>query len=536
MEAPQPFSVARMGSSASTKRKLNDEYFVQKVQLGTGSFGVVHRAIHKPSQADRAVKSIDKRRLELKPVHRLHLQREIEILRECVSHENIVKLYDWFEDDQYIHLVLEYCGGGDLGDKILQTKSNLPEKTACEWTYQILHAIEYLHSKNICHRDIKPENFLISSGTLKLSDFGMAIRCTTLLRDIAGTPAYQAPEIHNLNSLPAASGSDFTSVGYSKSVDLWACGVTLFVILSGGANPFVSKDKKLQLQDLKQGVVRFDELGRRGGRKGSDDYSVSRKPVGNAENLLRLLLTVDPTRRPAVADALAHPWFIECGLAAPPLQESRSMDSSLEASPPAMELILAAPRGKAASFELNIEEDDFGPSLKNYNKSPLSVPARLNSQTIGPGGGKEGKVVRCDKCGAFFYSQRGATGVCPECRVQLGYTLPADGIGVGTFVYFQKNKQWTGAKISKFVEQTGEFELEDGVRVAANAVAPPGRDTGPGAPWSKGTNVLYLSATYGTWLPAYIEGFSEGTRQYDLDVKAGVNGDKIRARVKRLTK
>ena len=75
--------------------------------------------------------------------------------------------------------------------------------------------------------------------------------------------------------------------------------------------------------------------------------------------------------------------------------------------------------------------------------------------------------------------------------------------------------------------------MEDGVRVAS--VAPPGRETGPGPAWPKGTNVVYLSGTYGTWLPAYVEGFNEQTRQYDLDVKAGVNADKIRARVKRLT-
>ena len=78
--------------------------------------------------------------------------------------------------------------------------------------------------------------------------------------------------------------------------------------------------------------------------------------------------------------------------------------------------------------------------------------------------------------------------------------------------------------------------MEDGVKVAATSVAPPGRDIGSGPAWPKGTNVVYLSATYGTWLPAYIEGFNESTRAYDLDVKAGVSADKIRARVKRITK
>ena len=528
---------------SSLKRKLNDEYFVQKVQLGTGSFGVVHRAIHKPSQEDRAVKSIDKRRLEMKPNFKTHLQREIEIMGECSSHANIVTLFDWFEDESAIHLVLEYCGGGDLGDKILQTRNQLTEKQACEWTYQILLAIAHLHSKKVCHRDIKPENFLIStpSNCLKLSDFGLAIRIDpkkSILRETAGTPAYQAPEIH--------AGS-----GYSLPVDLWAAGVTMFVILSGGVNPFVSKDNKLQLSDIRLGVVRFEDLmptfahvanveQKRnmfslGGRKTSSEESPRRKPhpLSNAESLLRMLLTVDSHKRITAMDALRHPWFVQHGLAeavkvVAPKPDVAAPETyvdeceSLEASPPTMEPILAQ-RDAASSFDLNISEVSDGAS-----KMPTY------GATIGPGGGKEGKVIRCDKCGAFFYSQRGQAVACPECRVSLGYLLPADGVQIGTLSFYTEKSGWVGSRITKFNDQTGEFVMDNGVKV--NAVAPPGRETGQGAPWSKGTSVVYLSGTYGTWLPAVIEGFNQQTRQYDLDVKCGVNADKIRARVKRLTK
>lgn len=573
----------KFGTRQSMKRKLEDEYFVQKVQLGSGSFGVVHRAIHKPTSQDRAVKSIDKRRLEMKPNHKQHLQREIEIMRECSSHANVVKLFDWFEDDHYIHLVLEYCGGGDFGDKILQCRTSITEKQACEWVYQILLAVDHLHSKGVCHRDIKPENFLISGiNTLKLSDFGLAIRIDpkkSSLRELAGTPAYQAPEIHNLNNLPASSGTDFSSTGYGLPVDLWACGVTLYTILSGGKNPFVSsRDNKLQLGDIRTGNVRFDELivtysiddiqsknsttltGRLWGSKnrGSNDPSNSPRfkpnPGSNAENLMRLLLTVDPSRRLTVGDALRHPWFVQHGLASPPPgspptvvhpaldRAQNSMDSSsLEASPPTMEPILADPRRHtASSFELNIEESSPG-------KSPGAIPSRnsggglqQSSMTIGPRGSTEGKVVRCDKCGSFFYSQRGQAVACPECRVQLGYALPPDGVALGMYVYYPSSggakTKWSGSRIAKFLDQSGDFEMEDGSRIAATSVAPPGRDVGSGPCWPKGTNVVYLSGTYGTWLPAYIEGFNEGTRTYDLDVKTGVSAEKIRARVKRITK
>ena len=566
------------------KRKLDDEYFVQKVQLGTGSFGVVHRAIHKPTSQDRAVKSIDKRRLELKPNHRQHLQREIEIMRECSSSNNVVKLYDWFEDDHFIHLVLEYCGGGDFGDKIQQCRTSITEKQACEWMYQILLAVDHLHSKGVCHRDIKPENFLISSekNILKLSDFGLAIRTDgkrSSLRDLAGTPAYQAPEIHNLNNLPASTGTDFSSTGYGLPADLWACGVTLYVILSGGKNPFVSaRDNKLQLADIRAGTIRFDELivtanpddttsknattltGRVfGNASAAAAVRLKPNPASNAENLLRLLLTVDPSRRLAVGDALRHPWFVQHGLASPPPgspptitrqleRGAMSMDSSsLEASPPAMELLLSDPnRNAASSFEMNIEISS--PSgAKSAVSSPGFVPTRLSgiqasSMTIGPRGSTEGKVARCDKCGSFFYSQRGSAVACPECRVQLGYALPADGITAGMYVYYPESSgvvgrptKWVGSKIRQFLAQSGDFEMDDGTRVAATSVAPPGREVGAGLPWPKGTNVVYLSGTYGTWLPAYVEGFNQQTRTYDLDVKTGVAADKIRARVKRIT-
>ena len=565
--------VTHLGTRKSMQRKLEEEYFIQKVQLGTGSFGVVRRAIHKPTQEDRAVKSIDKRRVEMKPNYRQHLQREIEIMRECFGHSNIVKLYDWFEDEQNIHLVLEYCGGGDFGDRILQCRATMTEAHACDWFHQILLAVDVLHSKGVCHRDVKPENFLISSVNaqkviLKLSDFGLAIRVATPLRELAGTPAYQAPEIHNLNNLPASTGTDFSSSGYGLPVDLWACGVTLFVILSGGKNPYVnSQTNKLLLNDIRSGTIRFDELmitypegsdsgtktsKSRGGLFSSSSTAAAAagrtKPhaSSNAEQLLRLLLTVDPTRRLTVGDALRHPWFVQNGMASPPpsspvsiggnalvsavLRSPGSIDSgSLEASPPTMEPILIAPSRRANSFELHIEED----SPLAIRRRESGVPA--SAVTIGPGGSKDGKVVRCTKCGSFFYSQRGQASACPECRVQLGFTLPADSVGAGCVVYHSVGGKWVRGTMARFIDQTGEFELDNGLRVGGTAVAPPGKDVGPGPAWPKGTSVVYQSATYGTWLPATIEGFSSTTRTYDLDVKNGVPADRIRARVKRLT-
>jgi len=212
-------------------------------------------------------------------------------------------------------------------------------------------------------------------------------------------------------------------------------------------------------------------------------------------------------------------------------------------------------------FELSMQEVVVGDTLSPLVGIPQSgrasrmgsspggaaaAASSASSMTIGPRGGKEGKVMRCEKCGNFFYSQRGITSSCPDCRVQLGYAIPPDGgVNIGWFVYFPTTTSksgWTGGRIVEFFEKSGEFliEIADGktnkntVKVAATSVAPPGRDTGAGKPWEKGTSVVYLSGTYGTWIPAYVENFNPATGVYDLDVKAGVAADKLRARLKRL--
>ena len=580
---PFPVTVNRASSfssnsSSKQRRVLDEEYFVQKVQLGTGSFGVVHRAIQRSTQQDRAVKSMEKRRFETRSHYRQHLHREIEILREC-SHENIVKLYDWFEDETYIHFVLEYCGGGDLGDRILQVGySGMTEKIACNWMVQIFRAIDHLHAKGVCHRDVKPENFLMTgNNVLKMSDFGLAVRLAdprkSNLRELAGTPAYQAPEVHNL-TLSVAPSSNAMLHGYHESimatppsgyglaVDMWACGVTMYVILSGGKNPFVSaKENKLQLADIRSGTIKFDEListvsnssksGSLSGDKKSSSTRTKPNSESNAEQLLRLLLTVDPTRRITIGEAMRHNWFVQLGLASPPpsspvmsqtppklARGAVSVDSgSLEASPPNMEPILVPTdvSRRKSGFELYVEGGSLSPSISPSADSPGN--GGMVSMTIGPRGSKEGKVMRCEKCGNFFYSQRGVGGKCPECRVHLGYALPVDGVTPGMTVYHcVEGKKWVCGTVSTFTSNSGEFVLEGNVRINASDAAPPGKGTGmTGTPWKAGTNVVYLSGTYGTWIPAYVESYNSTTGLYDLDVKGSVSADKIRARLKRLT-
>jgi len=200
--------------AALTSTNLTDKYFLQKVKLGQGSFGTVWRGVEKASGTPVAVKQMDKAQLPRRGVKREDIEREVTVM-QAVLHENILQLYAFCEDQQYISFVLEYCDGGDFGDKVKEKAMSITEEEACKWMKQILSAIKALHSKEVCHRDIKPDNFMISSTfQIKLADFGLAINLPRkqLLTEKCGTPAFMAPEQMNIGK----------SRGYNHSVDVWA--------------------------------------------------------------------------------------------------------------------------------------------------------------------------------------------------------------------------------------------------------------------------------------------------------------------------
>ncbi|CAN0362624.1 unnamed protein product, partial [Ectocarpus sp. 12 AP-2014] len=159
-------SSSRSGSARNqlvtsvTSRDVREKYEIERSQLGHGHYGVVRRCWDKSTREGFAIKTIKKSK-----VSRIEsLRREIEILR-CVNHPCIIKLYDVYEDDRFIHLVTELCTGGELFDRIIQKteseEGHYSEKDAKVVVASILSGIEYCHNEhNICHRDLKPENFL----------------------------------------------------------------------------------------------------------------------------------------------------------------------------------------------------------------------------------------------------------------------------------------------------------------------------------------------------------------------------------------
>ena len=217
---------------------VNTHYILGR-KLGTGNFAKVVQAQCKHDLPQYrlkagqhvAVKVVKKP--QSRSVERLHMIRaEVEILRS-VQHANVVRLFEIFESDAKIFLVMEELTGGELFDRLV-TLGKYTEEDARYFTFKLLNAVLYLHDREICHRDLKPENILLASkapdAELKITDFGLS-KIVALAPDAAmssrcGTPGYVAPEV-------LTGGTS----GYGKACDMWSVGVIVYILLCA-APPF----------------------------------------------------------------------------------------------------------------------------------------------------------------------------------------------------------------------------------------------------------------------------------------------------------
>ena len=211
-------------------------------------------------------------------------KREIGIMRK-LRHPNIVQLHDFFDEEDNIYIVMEYCRGGPLFKQIVN-RSKYTEKDAREIFVYLLSALKYTHSMGIVHRDVKPDNILLineSSNDVKIADFGLsaAIDEGGHLLEFAGSFHWMAPEILENTSTP-----------YGKPVDLWSLGVIAYNLLSGDY-PFISKEQILRAEYYPM--------------EGDSWESVSE----SAKDFIRKLLVVDPAQRMTADQASLHAWIAE---------------------------------------------------------------------------------------------------------------------------------------------------------------------------------------------------------------------------------
>jgi len=300
-----------MGQIASTSQ-LRQQYHLQKVKLGEGAFGTVWRAVHRKTGRVVAVKQLCRESLTASGVRdeRPDIEREVSIMKS-LSHPHITELYDTFEDSNSIYVVLEYCDGGDFGDKILERGMDIQESELAHWVQQMCSAIAFLHSKRICHRDIKPDNFLIAgTDSLKLADLGLStvMMEKKVLDERCGTPAYMAPELHGLPR---------KSQGYGLPVDVWAAGTTMYVVMFGGRHPFLNAREELDEKALYSGALDFreggagflDRLGGTAGLLGMVGMGAGLRMSAEARQTCQSMVTPDPARRCTCERLLESPWL-----------------------------------------------------------------------------------------------------------------------------------------------------------------------------------------------------------------------------------
>ena len=258
---------------------ISKEYTFGKV-IGTGGFGQVRLAIHKPTKQTRAVKIIQKSKVDISV-----LMNEVNILSK-LSHPNIMQIFEVFDDNTNIYIVSEYCKGGELFD-IISTKGNFSEKDACVIMKQLMSAICYSHQNNIVHRDLKPENILMADDdedlNIKIIDWGCAqtVKKTKHSKKADGTAYYIAPEV--------LKGQ------YNEKCDIWACGVIFYILLCGYP-PFNGETDDEIYESVLSGKFQFPE---------EDWDQVSEE----AKNLIKKMLTKDVKKRISALDSMQDPWF-----------------------------------------------------------------------------------------------------------------------------------------------------------------------------------------------------------------------------------
>ena len=285
---------------------IEKDYFVDySREIGRGTNTIVRKCIHRATGNRYAVKTVRKSSME----EYKNMRNEANLLT-ALDHPGIIKIFDTYEDDKHLHMVVEICKGGELYDYIVKPSKNKKglelncpsEKVAAVIVRRVVDAVAYLHEHNIVHRDLKLENLLFKMKPddrklktltdVRVIDFGLSTRYDThhrfaslnRLTSFVGTKFYVAPEVLNQS--------------YTHAVDLWSIGILAYALLSAKA-PFMGKDD----QEL------FDKIQHCG-----EELKFPSPDFDNvsdlAKDFIRQLLVKDADCRPLACDLLSHPWMM----------------------------------------------------------------------------------------------------------------------------------------------------------------------------------------------------------------------------------
>ncbi|XP_075881968.1 calcium/calmodulin-dependent protein kinase (CaM kinase) II beta 1 isoform X22 [Nelusetta ayraudi] len=272
--------------ATTTCTRFTDEYQLYE-ELGKGAFSVVRRCVKLCTGQEYAAKIINTKKLSARDHQKL--EREARICR-LLKHPNIVRLHDSISEEGFHYLLFDLVTGGELFEDIV-AREYYSEADASHCIHQILESVHHIHQHEIVHRDLKPENLLLASkcknAAVKLADFGLAIEVQGDQQawfGFAGTPGYLSPEV-------------LRKEAYGKPVDIWACGVILYILLVGYP-PFWDEDQHKLYQQIKAGAYDFP----------SPEWDTV---TPEAKNLINQMLTINPAKRITAQEALKHPWVCQ---------------------------------------------------------------------------------------------------------------------------------------------------------------------------------------------------------------------------------
>jgi len=268
--------MAEIVSQTFPASKLGEYTVIDEIAEGT--FGKVKMAVHTITGHKVAMKFISKQVIAATKTKN-RVQREVEYMR-TLRHPHIIKLYEVISTPTDIIIVLEYAGG-ELFNYIVD-HGRMSEPEARRFFQQLISGIEYSHRLKIVHRDLKPENVLLDADlNVKIADFGLSneIKDGDFLKTSCGSPNYAAPEV--------IRGGLYTG----PEIDVWSCGVILYVMLCGRL-PFEDEDVQTLFTKISQGV-----------------YHMPPYLSADARALINGMLAVDPVKRITVPEIIQHPFF-----------------------------------------------------------------------------------------------------------------------------------------------------------------------------------------------------------------------------------
>ncbi|XP_067101609.1 calcium/calmodulin-dependent protein kinase (CaM kinase) II gamma 1 isoform X7 [Osmerus mordax] len=346
-----------------TSTRFTDDYQLYE-ELGKGAFSVVRRCVKKSSGQEYAAKIINTKKLSARDHQKL--DREARICR-LLKHPNIVRLHDSISEEGFHYLVFDLVTGGELFEDIV-AREYYSEADASQCINQILESVNHIHQHDIVHRDLKPENLLLASklkgAAVKLADFGLAIEVQGDQQawfGFAGTPGYLSPEV--LRKDP-----------YGKPVDIWACGVILYILLVGYP-PFWDEDQHKLYQQIKAGAYDFP----------SPEWDTV---TPEAKNLINQMLTINPAKRITSEQALKHPWVCQRSTVASMMhrQETveclRKFNARRKLKGAILTTMLVSRNFSACKSLLNKKSDSAKPQTNNSKNSIVSAINALKESNM----------------------------------------------------------------------------------------------------------------------------------------------------------